>query len=320
MTPISNALTIDVEDWYHDADGLGGSATADPEPRVERNLNRLLDLLDRRSVRATLFVLGDGAERFPGLVREASARGHEIASHGHRHRPVGTWLRREFHDDVEHSLALLQDVTGARVRGYRAPYFSIRADVHWPGDVLAELGLTYGSSVLPIDRAPGLELVSSRAPYRLGSGIWEVPVAISRYFFWNLPLVGGFALRMLPLGFVEKRLGEFNREVGPAVVHLHPWEIDPPGPRRGSSRASSAAPSGTGGAGLGPRLGDCSGATSSGPTPAVFRRSALPRLRLSATTGLRRRGRRDRRGSTTSRAGAPPARRRGREARCRPRA
>jgi polysaccharide deacetylase family protein (PEP-CTERM system associated) len=230
MTPISNALTIDVEDWYHDAEGLGGPATPDPEPRVERNLHRLLDLLDRRSVRATLFFLGDVAQRFPGLVRDAFARGHEIASHGYRHRPVGAWLRREFRDDVERSLTRLQGVTGARVRGYRAPYFSIRADVHWPGDVLAELGLAYDSSVLPIDRAPGLELVSPRAPYRLASGIWEVPVAISRYLFWNLPLAGGFALRMLPLGFVEKRLAEFNREVGPAVVHLHPWEIDAVGP------------------------------------------------------------------------------------------
>jgi polysaccharide deacetylase family protein (PEP-CTERM system associated) len=230
MTPISNALTIDVEDWYHDADGLGGSATPDPEPRVELNLHRLLDLLDRRRAHATLFFLGDVPERFPALVREAFARGHEIASHGYRHRPVGTWLRREFRDDVERSAALLQDLTGARVRGYRAPYFSIRADVHWPGDVLAELGFAYDSSVLPIDRAPGLELVSPRAPYRLGSGIWEVPVAVSRYLFWNLPLVGGFALRLLPLGFVEKRLAEFNREVGPAVVHLHPWEIDEAGP------------------------------------------------------------------------------------------
>jgi polysaccharide deacetylase family protein (PEP-CTERM system associated) len=230
MTPISNALTIDVEDWYHDADGLGGSATPGLEPRVERNLHRLLDLLDRRNARATLFFLGDVVERSPGLVREAFARGHEIASHGYRHRPVGTWLRREFRDDVERSAALLQGVTGARVCGYRAPYFSLRADVHWPSDVLAEVGFTYDSSVLPIDRAPGLELVSPRAPYRLGSGIWEVPVAISRYLFWNLPLVGGFALRMLPLGFVEKRLAEFNREVGPAVVHFHPWEIDARGP------------------------------------------------------------------------------------------
>ncbi len=270
MTPISNALTIDVEDWYHDADGLGGSETPDPEPRVERNVHRLLDLLDRQGVRATLFVLGEVAERSPALVREAFARGHEIASHGYRHRPIGTWLRREFRDDVERSLALLQDVTGAPVRGYRAPYFSIRADVHWPGDVLAELGIAYDSSVLPIDRAPGLELVSPRAPYRLGSGVWEVPVAINRYLFWNLPLLGGFALRMLSLGFVERRLAEFNREVGPAVVHLHPWEIDAMGPEARSISVVVRGLKRVGRSGLATKLERLFGAHSFGSIAAVF--------------------------------------------------
>lgn len=231
MTAIRNALTIDVEDWYHDAAGLNASGAADPpEPRVERNLGRLLDLLEERGAHATLFFLGEVAERFPGLVREAFARGHEIASHGDRHRPVAALLRREFREDVARSLSRLEHLTGTRVAGYRAPYFSIKAGVHWPGDVLAEIGVGYDSSVLPIDRPPGLELVSPRAPYRLASGLWEVPVAVTRYWRWNLPLLGGFALRALPLGFFERRLAEFNREVGPAVVHLHPWEIDADGP------------------------------------------------------------------------------------------
>jgi len=225
-----NVLTIDVEDWHHDAAGLHDGAPNGHEPRVERNLGRLLDLLDAAGARATLFVLGEIAERFSALVRDASQRGHEIASHGDRHRPVGTLLRREFRDDVARSRARLEDATGRRVLGYRAPYFSLKADVHWPGDVLAELGFAYDSSVLPIDRAPGLELVSPREPYRLASGIWEVPVSISRYGLWNLPLLGGFAMRLLPLRFVERRLREFNDEVGPAVVHLHPWEIDDEGP------------------------------------------------------------------------------------------
>jgi len=227
---MTNVLTIDVEDWYHDGDGLADSATPKPRARVEHNLARLLDLLDGRHARATLFFLGAVAERFPALVRDAFARGHEIASHGYDHRPVGAWLRREFRSDVARSLALLEDLTGARVEGYRAPYFSIKSGVHWPGDVLAEVGVRYDSSVLPIDRAPGLELVSPRGPYRLASGVWEVPVTINRFAFWNLPLVSGFALRTLPLPFIERRLAEFNDEVGPAVVHLHPWEIDAEGP------------------------------------------------------------------------------------------
>lgn len=230
MTAVRNALTIDVEDWHHDAEGLLGTPAEPAEPRVEHNLARLLDLLDARGAHATLFFLGDVANRFPRLVREALARGHEIASHGDRHRPIAAMLRREFRDDVSSSIARLEELTGVRVRGYRAPYFSIKAGVHWPGDVLAELGLDYDSSVLPIDRPPGLEVVSPLGPYRLASGLWEIPVSVNRYFCWNLPLLGGFALRALPIAFVEKRLRQFNHDVGPAVVHVHPWEIDGEGP------------------------------------------------------------------------------------------
>jgi polysaccharide deacetylase family protein (PEP-CTERM system associated) len=229
-----NVLTIDVEDWHHDAEGLHDQSVGAPEPRVETNLRRLLELLEECGVHATLFFLGDVAGRFPALVRDVFARGHEVASHGDRHRPIGSMLRREFRADVERSVKRLEDLTGSRVRGYRAPYFSIKADVHWPGDVLGELGIGYDSSVLPIDRPPGLELVSPRAPYRLPSGIWEVPVAVNRLWRWNLPLLGGFALRVLPLAFVERQLAGFNREVGPAVLHVHPWEIDPDGPEAAS--------------------------------------------------------------------------------------
>lgn len=226
-----NALTIDVEDWYHDGDGIGDGCPGAPAARVDRNLRRLLDLLDTAGARATLFFLGEVAERFPGLVREAHARGHEIASHGCGHKPVRALLHREFREQLRRSIDLLSDVTGAKVCGYRAPYFSIRAGVAWPTRILAEEGIAYDSSILPIDRVPGLELVTPRAPYRLPSGVWEVPVSVSRYlFFWHLPLLGGFALRALPYGFLRRRLDEFNREVGPAVIHLHPWEIDPEGP------------------------------------------------------------------------------------------
>jgi peptidoglycan-N-acetylglucosamine deacetylase len=229
MNAPRNALTIDVEDWYHDA-GLCAEAAGERPARVERNLARLLDLCEERGAKATLFVLGEVAERSPGLIRDAFSRGFEIASHGWRHRPIGAGLRREFRDDVARSMTTLQDVTGARVFGYRAPYFSMKAGIHWPGDVLAELAVGYDSSVLPVDRAPGLELVSPRSPYRLASGVWEVPVSISRLWYWNLPLLGGFALRTLPIRFLEQQLETFNREVGPAVLHLHPWEIDPEGP------------------------------------------------------------------------------------------
>ena len=230
-SPPQHALTIDVEDWFHDDWRPDRGVDWDRLPStLSADVGLLLELLAAAGSRATFFVLGDVAAREPALVRRIVAAGHEIASHGYRHRSVGTWLRREFRADVERSLRLLEDQTGAKVHGYRAPYFSIKAGVRWPTEVLAELGVTYDSSVLPIDRPPGLELVSPRAPYRLASGIWEVPVAVNRYGWWNLPLLGGFALRTLPLRFVDTRLVEFNLEVGPAVVHVHPWELDEQGP------------------------------------------------------------------------------------------
>jgi polysaccharide deacetylase family protein (PEP-CTERM system associated) len=229
-----HALTIDVEDWYHD----GGVEIAERrDHRVERNTELLLELLAERGARATLFVLSEVAERFPGLVRRAADAGHEIASHGHRHKPVSTLLWREFRDDVRRSVAILEDVTGRRVHGYRAPYFSIKAGVRWPIDVLAEVGLAYDSSILAIDRPPGLELVCPRSPFRLHNGLWEVPVAVLQIFhFWHLPVAGGSGLRLMPAGLLLRFMRRFERDVGAAVFYLHPWEIDPgspTGPGRG---------------------------------------------------------------------------------------
>ncbi|MEA2624657.1 MAG: hypothetical protein QOD06_702, partial [Candidatus Binatota bacterium] len=109
-------------------------------------------------------------------------------------------------------------------------YFSLKAGVRWPLDVLAEEGFAYDSSILPIDRLPGLELVSPRSPYALRADLWEVPIAVSRFGFWHLPMLGGFALRALPEAFVRRRLEQFEAEIGPAVLHVHPWEIDPGAP------------------------------------------------------------------------------------------
>jgi polysaccharide deacetylase family protein (PEP-CTERM system associated) len=234
-TAVRHALSVDVEDWYHD----GGVA---PEgrslERVEVNTLRLLELFGRRGVRATFFFLGEVAERYPDLVRRVAAAGHEIGSHGYAHRRASDLLWREFRDDVARSLAVLQDIAGLPVRGFRAPYFGIKADVRWPIQVLGELGLGYDSSMLAIDRPPGLELVCPRAPFRLHNGLWEVPVAILQLMrFWHLPLASGAGLRLLPLPVLQRCIARFERDVGAGVFYLHPWELDPasptgPGPGR----------------------------------------------------------------------------------------
>jgi polysaccharide deacetylase family protein (PEP-CTERM system associated) len=221
-----HALTVDVEDWYHDA--VGALPTTPPEGRVESNTLRLLDIMAARGATGTFFFLGDVAQRFPALARRVAAAGHEIGSHGHGHRPVMQMTRREFRDDVARSLRVIEDATGTPVWGYRAPYFSIKVGVRWPIEILAELGVRYDASILAIDRPPGLELVCPRTPFRHANGLWEVPVALVQLLhFWYLPLASGSGLRLLPRWLFERTVRQFERDVGAGVFYLHPWELDP---------------------------------------------------------------------------------------------
>jgi polysaccharide deacetylase family protein (PEP-CTERM system associated) len=223
-----HALSVDVEDWYHD----GAVNVAPPaEDRVEANTARLLEIFERRGVTATFFFLGEVVARFPALARRVAEAGHEIGSHGYQHRPVMQMTRGEFRDDVQRSLRVIADATGRPVRGYRAPYFSIKADVRWPIEILAECGIEYDSSILAIDRPPGLELVCPRAPFRHANGLWEIPVAVLQVaHFWYLPLASGTGLRLLPRWLLDRCVRRFEREVGAGVFYLHPWELDPDSP------------------------------------------------------------------------------------------
>jgi len=235
VTSPRHAMSVDVEDWFHD----GGIVDVDPAAhRVERNTDALLDQFAAGGARATFFILGTVAEHHPALVRRIAAAGHEVASHGHGHHHLSQQLWREFRADVERARHVLEDVVGAPVRGYRAPYFAIRAGVRWPIEQLAEAGYEYDSSILANDRPPGLELVSPRAPYRHHNGLWEVPVAVLPLFrFWNLPAASGWGLRVLPPRVLRNGLERFERDVGAGVFYVHPWELDPdsptmPGPGR----------------------------------------------------------------------------------------
>jgi polysaccharide deacetylase family protein (PEP-CTERM system associated) len=223
-----HALSIDVEDWYHDF-------LVDPrtprQSRVEANTLGLLDMLEAHGVKATFFFLGKVAERFPALVRRVAAAGHEVGSHGYRHYPVTHMTRREFLADVARSLRGIEDAIGLSVLGYRAPYFSIKAGVNWPIDILKELGVLYDASVLPIDRPPGLELVCPRRPFRHVNGMWEIPVAtLQLLVFYHLPLASGNGLRWLPRRLRRRWVQRFERDVGAGVFYLHPWEFDPGSP------------------------------------------------------------------------------------------
>jgi polysaccharide deacetylase family protein (PEP-CTERM system associated) len=235
---VVNALSVDVEDYFHVSVFEGTvprTAWAEMESRVTVNTRRMLDLFDEFQVRGTFFVLGHVAEHHPELVREIASRGHELASHGFGHRLVYDQTPDEFRADVRRAKQLLEDLSGQQVRGYRAPSFSVTAQSLWALDVLIEEGHSYDASIFPIrhDRygIPG----SPRHRYALNresGSIVEVPGSTVRIAGMNLPVAGGGYFRILPYAWTRWGIERVNRtETQPVVFYLHPWEIDPEQPR-----------------------------------------------------------------------------------------
>lgn len=236
---IPNALTVDVEDYFHVA-ALAPSIARDTwdarESRVVANTRRLLDLFELHGVRATFFVLGWVAEREPGLVREIHACGHEVACHGFSHRLVYEQSRVEFSEETRRSKELLEDLIGQAVLGYRAASYSIVRESLWALDILVELGFRYDSSIFPVhhDRygIPNAE----RMPHRLSTperrSIVEWPLSTAKLLAFRLPVAGGGYFRLLPYWLTRWGLGSINRrEQRPFIFYLHPWEVDPGQPR-----------------------------------------------------------------------------------------
>lgn len=237
MTALRNAMTCDVEDYFQ-VSAFDGVVARDRWPqmecRVERNVERVLALLDDASVKATFFTLGWIAQRYPGLVRRIAKHGHEVASHGYAHRRASEQDIDQFDQDIRSSKALLEDLSGQPVLGYRAPSFSIGDRNLWAFDRLAAAGYVYSSSIYPIVHdhygMPGAPRFAFR-PYG-DSGLLEVPVATVRMGERNLPAGGGGYFRLLPYAVSRWMLGRINRVDGePAVFYFHPWELDPGQPR-----------------------------------------------------------------------------------------
>jgi polysaccharide deacetylase family protein (PEP-CTERM system associated) len=238
-------MSIDVEDYFHVSafDGLVLRSEWDRmESRVCRNTERLLDLFSEFRTTATFFVLGWVAERFPALVRTIAERGHEIASHGYAHRLIYDQTPAAFRDDLRRARALLEDASGRRVAGYRAPSYSITARSLWALDILVEEGYQYDTSIFPIRHDRYGIPVSARQPYRIdrpAGSIIEVPGSTARVGPLNLPIGGGGYFRLLPYGWTRWGIGRVNRrERVPTVFYLHPWEIDPDQPRLPAGRLS----------------------------------------------------------------------------------
>lgn len=232
---VTNALTIDVEDYFQVsafAPYIRRSEWDTRECRVERNVGRILELLTQQDIKATFFTLGWLAERYPQLVRAIVAGGHELASHGYGHERASDLSRDAFTQDVTRAKKLLEDLGGKPVLGYRAPSFSIGTANLWAFDVLAATGHQYSSSVYPIKHDHYGMPDSPRFAYRLANGLLEVPVTTLRMMNRNLPSSGGGYFRLLPYALSRWMLRKVNQEDREAAVfYFHPWEIDPGQPR-----------------------------------------------------------------------------------------
>lgn len=244
--PVVNAMSIDVEDYFHVSvfDGLVPRARWDSiESRVEANTMRLLEIFEEYGVRSTFFVLGWVGERFPSLVKRIAEAGHEVASHGYAHRLIYDQTPAAFRDDVRRAKAVLEDACGRAVEGYRAPSYSITPRSLWAIDVLAEEGYRYDASIFPIRHDRYGIPVSARTPYvieRGGRSIVEVPGSTVRIGPLNLPVAGGGYFRLLPYWWTRWGIARLNNVEGlPAVFYLHPWEIDPEQPRLPAGRLGS---------------------------------------------------------------------------------
>jgi len=233
--PAVNALTVDLEDWYH---VCGAGETEDPlqwdayESRVTRNTQTILSLLARAHVRATFFVLGYIALREPELIRAIAREGHEVATHGHLHRRLFEMSPAEFEDDLARSLEAIAAAGGGRAVGYRAPEWSIRPHTMWALPILRKHGILYDSSMVPLTRMG--DRAYPRLPVRFATDhgdIAEFPLTTVRCFGERLPFTGGLPMRLVPYCYILSAVRRLNEGGQPALVYVHPWEFDAAQPR-----------------------------------------------------------------------------------------
>lgn len=232
---IVNGMSVDVEDYFQ----VSAMAPYIPRDnwdttpcRVERNVDLLLELFDDHGARATFFVLGWIAERYPSMVRRIVASGHELASHGYAHLRATDQTREAFFADIVSAKRILEDIVGTAIIGYRAPSFSIGSRNLWAFDCIVEAGYRYSSSVYPVQHDHYGMPDAPRFPYRSRDGLLEIPITTTRAFGRNLPAGGGGYFRFAPYALSRWAIRSVNEnERRPAVFYLHPWEVDPDQPR-----------------------------------------------------------------------------------------
>lgn len=235
MAAITNAMTIDVEDYFQVsalAPYIAREQWDSRECRVESNVDRILLMLDEHQTAATFFTLGWVAERYPHLVRRIVEAGHELASHGYGHQRASELSEAEFSADIGSAKKLLEDLSGQEVKGYRAPSFSIGEGNLWAFDCLERAGYRYSSSIYPIRHDHYGMPDAPRFAHQVRAGLLELPVTTARFFDRNWPASGGGYFRLLPYPvsrWLLQKVNDLDRQ--PAIFYFHPWEIDPGQPR-----------------------------------------------------------------------------------------
>lgn len=238
-SPITHAMTVDVEDYYHVAAFGQVIRLEDWEKwpsRVEANTDRLLQLFADANIHITFFILGWVAERYPELVRRIHQQGHEVASHGFSHQLVYRQTPEVFREETARSKTLLEDLTGEAILGYRAASYSVTRKSLWALDILADLGFEWDSSIFPTRHdnygIPG----SPEEPYRIvtrsGKQLTEFPLTTARVLGQAIPAAGGGYFRQYPYALSRWLFDRASlNQTMPRIFYLHPWEIDPAQPR-----------------------------------------------------------------------------------------
>ena len=224
-------LSFDIEEWFHaNYDAVGPEQPEEHDDRLMVNIRTILELCMENKARATFFILGKTAERYPGLVEIIRDGGHEIASHGLSHRPVSKMTPKEFEIDLDRSLDILRKRAGTEIVGYRAPSWSVRRDMDWFFDILESRGFLYDSSLFPAKTYLYGDNRTPRFPFRIGR-LHEIPPSTLEILGCRMPFSGGAAFRIWPYAILRKGLTRFKRLGRPGIVYLHPREVDPAGPR-----------------------------------------------------------------------------------------
>jgi polysaccharide deacetylase family protein (PEP-CTERM system associated) len=230
---VTNALTIDFEDWYQGLE-IPHTEWDGFEDRIELAGNKLLQILDDAGVKATFFILGFIAEKHPGLVKRIEAAGHEVGTHGFSHSLIYRQTPEVFKAEMERAVGFLQNLTGKPVLGHRAPFFSITKESLWALDILGSLGVKYDSSIFPVLNYRYGIADAPRFPYEIernGFKFTEFPISTLKMGKMTIPISGGAYFRIYPYHLTRQFLKAANRDGKPFTFYLHPWELDPGHPR-----------------------------------------------------------------------------------------